>query len=189
MSPAPPSRGSGFEVGLGRAPGDAGGVLLLLKERAGPRILPLGIGPFEAEAIALHLQHTPVPRPLSHDLLSQVLVRLEAHLQRVDVVAVAEGIFYAQLVLEHAGRQLQLDSRPSDALALAVRAAAPMYVVEDVLEQAGLVVAEAAEPAGEAETTEETRTPVDESQLSVFREFIETLDTDDPEAGGTQPPT
>jgi bifunctional DNase/RNase len=171
-------------LGLGRAPGGAG-VLLLLKERAGPRLLALGIGPFEAEAIALRLQGTPVPRPLSHDLLAGVLARLQAQLQRVEVSAVAEGIFYAQLVLEHAGRQLRLDSRPSDAVALALRTEAPIYVAEAVLDQAGILVEEAAEPGGGAEPGEGSGTPADPSQLAVFEEFIETLDTDD--LGGPEP--
>jgi bifunctional DNase/RNase len=174
-------------AGLGRAAGGSG-LLLLLKERAGHRIMPIGIGPFEAEAIALRLQNTPVPRPLTHDLLAQLLGRFEARLRRVEVSALAEGTFYAQLVLEQAGQQLEIDSRPSDAVALAVRAAAPIYVVETVFDQASLVLAEAAEPAAAAEPAEEPRTPVDESQLSVFREFIETLNTDDLDAGGTEPP-
>jgi uncharacterized protein len=171
-------------LGLGRAPGDAG-LLLLLKERAGPRLLPLGIGPFEAEAIALQLQGTAVPRPLSHDLLAQVLVGLRAQLQRVEVTALTEGIFYAQLVVEQAGQQQEIDSRPSDAVALALRTAAPIYVAEPVLDEASVVVEQAAEAGSEAETTDEATTPPDSSQLSAFKEFIETLDTDD--LGGGEP--
>jgi len=172
-------------LGLARSPSDAG-VLLLLKERASPRVLPLGIGPFEAEAIALQLQGTQVPRPLSHDLLRQMLVILEAHLQRVEVAAVTDNVFYAQLIVEQAGQQQTIDSRPSDAVALALRAQAPIYVADAVLDQAGVVVEEASTAEADTEPADTTSTPADPSQLSVFREFIESLDTGDLEEGGPE---
>jgi uncharacterized protein len=165
-------------LGLGRAPGGAG-VLLLLKERAGPRLLPLGIGPFEAEAIALWLQGVRASRPLSHDLLARVLVGLQAHLERVEVSALTEGTFHAQLVVEQAGQQQEIDSRPSDAVALALRTAAPIYVAGPVLDEAGVVVEQSAESGGAAEPADDATTPADASRLGIFREFIETLDTDD----------
>ncbi len=163
-------------LGLARSPSDSG-VLLLLKERASARVLPLGIGPFEAEAIALQLQGTQVPRPLSHDLLKQMLVILDAHLQRVEVAAVTDNVFYAQLILEQAGQQQTIDSRPSDAVALALRAQAPIFVADSVLDEAGVVV-EDAEPASP---------PTDPSQLSVFKEFIDSLETEDLDQGGPDP--
>jgi bifunctional DNase/RNase len=163
-------------LGLARSPSDAG-VLLLLKERASPRVLPLGIGPFEAEAIALQLQGTPVPRPLSHDLLRQMLVILDAHLQRVEVAAVTDNVFYAKLVVEQAGQQQTIDSRPSDAVALALRAEAPIFVADSVFDEAGVVVEEA-EPASP---------PADPSQLSVFKDFIDSLDAEDLDEGGPDP--
>jgi len=173
-------------LGLARSPSDAG-VLLLLKERTSARVLPLGIGQFEAEAIALQLQGTKVNRPLSHDLLAQVLVHLEGHLQRVEVASVEEDIFYAQLIVEQAGQQQTIDSRPSDAVALAMRAQAPIYVAETVLDQAGVVVEEVPEAGSDTDPSEASSTPADPAQLSVFKEFIESLDTDDLDEGGPQP--
>jgi len=163
-------------AGLGRSPG-ARGVLLLLKERAGPRILPVGIGQSEAEAIALQLQGVPVSRPLTHDLLAQVVERLEGQLGRVEVSALEQDTFYARLVVNQGGHQVAIDSRPSDAVALAVRVAAPIFVAESVLDQAGVV-------REETERQGEPAPEVDESQLSVFKEFIDTLDDDEPKAGG-----
>ncbi|MBV9357564.1 MAG: bifunctional nuclease family protein [Chloroflexi bacterium] len=162
-------------LGLARSPSDSG-VLLLLKERASPRVLPLGIGPFEAEAIALQLQGTQVPRPLSHDLLRQMLVILDAQLQRVEVAAVTDNVFYAQLIVEQAGQQQTIDSRPSDAVALALRAQAPIFVADSVLDEAGV----------EVEETEPASPPADPSQLSVFKEFIDSLDTGDLDEGGPE---
>jgi bifunctional DNase/RNase len=160
-------------AGLGRPPGTTG-VLLLLKEREGPRILPVGIGAYEAEAIALHFQGVPVPRPLTHDLLAQVMDRLQGRLQRVELSALEQGTFYARLMVDQAGHQFAIDSRPSDAVALAVRVAVPIYVAETVLDQAGVV-------PEQLEESEEPGAAVDVSKLSVFKEFIDTLeDKDDP---------
>lgn len=176
-------------VGLGRPPGVSRQFLLLLKERTGSRVLPIGIGAFEAEAIALHLQGVRPPRPLTHDLLAQVLRPLGGHLRWVEISELTGDTFYARLVLEHAGHELAIDSRPSDAIALAVRAAVPIYVAEAVLDHAG-VVPEApgapAEPSGWGGPAEASEPPVDTSQLSVFKEFLETLDTDDLDAGGPE---
>jgi bifunctional DNase/RNase len=163
-------------AGLGRPPGTTG-VLLLLKEREGPRMLPVGIGAYEAEAIALHFQGFSVPRPLTHDLLAQVMVSLQGELQRVELSALEQGTFYARLMVDQAGHQLAIDSRPSDAVALAVRVAVPIFVAETVLDQAGVL-------AEQPEETEEGAAEIDVSKLSVFKEFIDTLDENDEEHPG-----
>ncbi len=155
-------------VGLACDPGGTQ-VRLLLKEREGRRVLPIGIGSFEAEAIGDYLDGTHNPRPLAHDLLVQVLGRLDARVQRVEVSALVHDIFFAWLVLEQAGQQLKIDSRPSDAMAIALRAGAPIYVAAAVLDQAGLVPRAPDKPA----------VSVDQSRLSVFTAFIETLNTED----------
>lgn len=176
-------------VGLGRPPGGSQQLLLLLQERTGPRVLPIGIGPFEAEAIALHVQGVRPPRPLAHDLVAQVLTQLGGHLRWVEVSKLDGNTFYARLVLLQAGRELAIDSRPSDAVALAVRAAVPIYVAEAVLDHAGVVPEAPGEPAeasGRGGRPEAPESPVDTSQLSVFKEFLETLDTDDLDAGGPE---
>lgn len=155
-------------VSLRRDPGGTQ-TLLLLKEREGRRVLPMGIGSVEAEAIGAYLQGTHPPRPLAHDLIVQVLGRLDGHLRRVEVSALVHDIFFARLVLEQARQQLKIDSRPSDAIAIALRAGVPIYVTEAVLDQVGLVPRAPEEPA----------VGVDEAQRSVFKKFIETLNTDD----------
>jgi len=160
-----------FVAGLSRPSGTTG-VLLLLKEREGPRMLSIGIGTYEAEAIALHIQSVPVPRPLTHDLLAQVVDRLQGRLRRVELSALEQGTFYARLIVDQAGHQLAIDSRPSDAVALAVRVAVPIYVAETVLDQAGVV-------PEQPEESEEPAAAVDVSKLSVFKEFIDTLEEKD----------
>jgi bifunctional DNase/RNase len=107
-----------------------------------------------------------------------MLVILDAHLQRVEVAAVTDNVFYAQLIVEQAGQQQTIDSRPSDAVALALRAQAPIFVADSVFDEAGVVVEEA-EPASPA---------ADPSQLSVFKEFIDSLDTGDLDEGGSETP-
>jgi uncharacterized protein len=175
-------------AGLGRPPGGLQQILLVLKERAGPRFLLIGIGAFEAEAVALHVQGVRPARPLTHDLVGQVLTQLGGQVRRVEVAELAEGTFHARLVLQQAGQELELDSRPSDAVALALRTEAPIYVAQAVLDQAGVVAAAPAEATGQAGPPEEAGPPVDASRLAVFKDFIETLDLEDPEGGGPAQP-
>jgi bifunctional DNase/RNase len=162
-------------------------VFLLLKDRASLRVLPVAIGPFEAEAIGLRLQDTRVTRPLTHDLIARVLGHLEGRLRRVEITALIENTYYAQLVVDQAGLEQTIDSRASDAVALALRGPTPIYVAEAVLDRAGVVLEEAAEAGTGTEASEASAGPVDPSQLSVFKEFIDTLNGDDLDEGGTEP--
>jgi uncharacterized protein len=173
-------------LGLSRSRGDAG-VFLLLKEPASLRVLPLGIGPFEAEAIALRLQGIRVTRPLTDDLIVQLLVQLEGHLQRVEITVLIDNTFHGRLVVWQAGLEQTIDSRASDAIALALRVQAPIYVAEAVLDHAGVVLEQAARASAETEASEASAGPVDPSQLSVFKEFIDTLNGDDLDEGETEP--
>jgi uncharacterized protein len=175
-------------AGLGRPAGGLQQILLVLKERAGPRFLLIGIGAFEAEAIALHVQGIRPARPLTHDLVARLLPQLGGHVRRVEVSGLDGGIFQARLVLQQAGQELELDSRPSDAVALAVRAAVPIYVAEAVLDQAGVVAEEPAAATGHAGPPEEAGPPVDASQLAVYKDFIETLNLEDLDGGGPERP-
>ncbi len=140
--------------------------VVILKETERERYLPIWIGPWEASSIAMKLQGQTPERPLTHDLFANVLDELGVTLIRVIVVALAEETFHARLVLDADGRTLEIDSRPSDALALAVRTGVRIFVAADVLERAGV------EP--EAASAE---TPSDE-RLDVFREFVNSLDVD-----------
>jgi len=129
------------------------GFVVLLKSLEDNRSLPIFIGGAEAQAIAMRIGEVQVPRPLTHDLLKNMLDFLECRLKRVEVCDLVDGTFFAKLVLERDGGELEMDSRPSDAIALALRCAAPMFVAEKVMDEAGRVfeVSETAKsPSGEA---------------------------------------
>lgn len=115
------------------------GFVVLLKGTKDERSLPIFIGAAEAQAIAIEINSVHVPRPLTHDLLKNALDFLECRLMRIEVCDLKEGTFYARLVLDRDGRMLELDSRPSDAIALALRCSAPVYVSESVMDEAGKV--------------------------------------------------
>ncbi|MCX6991762.1 MAG: bifunctional nuclease family protein [Kiritimatiellaeota bacterium] len=106
------------------------------------RTLPIFIGIPEAQAIALHLDHVTVPRPLTHDLLKTVMDNLECRMKRAEICALRENTFFAKLILEWNGVESEIDARPSDAIALALRFTAPIYVAEEVMETAGVILDE-----------------------------------------------
>lgn len=118
------------------------GFVVLLRGEQDPRTLPIFIGGAEAQSILIHLEHVEIPRPLTHDLLKMVLDCMECRLKRVVISDLVEGTFYAVLVVERDGVETEIDARPSDAVALALRCSAPIYVVKKVIEQAGLLLAE-----------------------------------------------
>jgi bifunctional DNase/RNase len=151
--------------------------VVILKQKDAERYLPIWIGPAEADAIAVRLQEVSVPRPLTHDLLRNVIDSLGAQISSIVVNDLANDTYYARIVLEVNGRPLEIDSRPSDAIALAVRARVPIYVEDGVLDRAGVQISEE-----EAATDAEGRPAVREEELermSAFRDFIESLDLDD----------
>lgn len=159
--------------------------VVMLKEKSASRYLPIWIGHFEADAIAIPMQNVPVARPLTHDLLGGVITQLGAKLTQVVINELADETFYAKLIIDIDGRQVEVDSRPSDAIALAIRAKVPIFVDESVLDQAGMVIESEAEE-GEGEAAEATE--LDEEKLSVFKDFIESLDIEDlGKGGGTEP--
>lgn len=140
--------------------------IVVLKERFGQRFLPIWIGACETEAIAMHLQNVHTPRPMTHDLIVALLTQFGAHLRYVLISALKDDTFYAQLLFDVRGGEQVLDSRPSDAMAIAVRTGAPLYVDESVLDQAGVVP----EPSLLDEHGPE--------ELDVFRDFLDRLDLD-----------
>ncbi len=156
--------------------------VVMLKEKTAPRYLPIWIGHFEADAIAIPMQNVPVSRPLTHDLLKGAIEQLGGKLTQVVISELADETFYAKLVVDANGRHVEVDARPSDAIALAIRAKVPIYVEDAVFEQAGMVF-ENEEAEGESEVEETVE--VDEEKLSVFKQFIETLDIDDLGKGGS----
>ena len=112
------------------------GFVILLKEEGKERTLPIFIGTVEARAIILHVNNIEVPRPLTHDLMKSVLEHLECSVKRVEVCDLKDGTFYARLVIERNGEEIPVDSRPSDAIAVALRFNAPLFVAEEVMVEA-----------------------------------------------------
>jgi bifunctional DNase/RNase len=157
--------------------------VVILKEKDSDRYLPIWIGPAEAEAIAIRLQNAPVQRPLTHDLLKSVIDALGATVNHIIISELKSDTFYGKIVLNVNGGQMEVDSRPSDALALAVRAEVPIYADEVVLDKAGILLdKETGKPIAEKETGEEGgKKPSEEEikRMSAFYDFINTLDLED----------
>jgi bifunctional DNase/RNase len=154
--------------------------VVILKESDRERYLPIWIGPWEASAIAMRLQGLTPERPLTHDLFSTALADLGVTVSQVVITALAEETYHARLYLRADGRSLELDSRPSDALALAVRVGASIYAAEGVLDAAGLgpdaapLDAEGDEAGSVAH--EAIGGPSDDPRLEMFRDFVNSLD-------------
>lgn len=154
--------------------------VVILKEPDRERYLPIWIGSWEASAIAMRLQGMVPERPLTHDLFAHTLEELGVSLRRVEITRLAEETFHARLVFEHGGTLVEMDARPSDSLALAVRLDAPIYAAEDVLARAALgadsAMISGEEPAGTV--AEAPGTGAADPRLEVFRDFINSLDLD-----------
>ena len=159
--------------------------VVILKEKVSDRYLPIWIGPAEADAIAVKLQGVAVPRPLTHDLLNSVIDTLGAVINSIVVNDLKNDTFYAKVVLDIDGKQVEIDSRPSDALALAVRTRVPIFADDQVLEKAGIFLdGETGKPIfEEGEEIKGHANPVNEAEMkkkmSAFYDFINTLDLDD----------
>lgn len=125
-------------LGLSTSPSSGGAYALILNEVEGNRRLPIIIGSFEAQAIALELENIKPPRPMTHDLLKNMVLSFDTELKHIFVNSLSEGTFYAQIIYEREGQLIELDARPSDAIALAVRFGAPIYVAPEVLAEAGI---------------------------------------------------
>ena len=161
--------------------------VVILKEKISDRYLPIWIGPAEADAIAVKLQGVAVPRPLTHDLLNSVIDTLGAAINSIIVNDLKNDTFYAKVVLDSDGKQIEVDSRPSDALALAVRTGVPIYADDAVLEKAGILLdGETGKPIfeeGEEVKGKGKDKPINDAEMkrkmSAFYDFINTLDLDD----------
>jgi uncharacterized protein len=113
--------------------------VVVLKDTGSSRYLPIWIGPFEADAITIELQNVEVARPLTHDLLKATIEQLGAEIVQISITDLRNDTFYAEVALSVDGRRLEIDSRPSDAIALAVRAQVPVFVADEVMDQAAIV--------------------------------------------------
>ena len=126
-------------LGLSTSPGSGGAYALILTEREGSRRLPIIIGAFEAQAIALELEQIKPPRPMTHDLLKNVILGHDSSVREVLISELHEGTFFAQIrILSRDHGVVELDARPSDAIALAIRFKAPVFVMEEILDEAGI---------------------------------------------------
>lgn len=145
--------------------------VVILKEKAADRYLPIWIGPFEANAIALKITGQNPDRPITHDLMLAAMTAFEIVVKSIVVTSLSGDVFFARLRVEHQGRATDLDSRPSDAIALAVRFECPIFVTREVLDQAG-VMPDHDDEAGDAAGGG----AVDEDRLAVFRDLVNNLD-------------
>ncbi len=150
--------------------------IVILKDTTTDRYLPIWIGPCEADAITVELQEMPPQRPLTHDLLKSMVRELGGKVVHILINDLRHDVYYARIVVDVNGKQIEVDSRPSDAIALAVRTKVPIFVAETVMERHSIEPEEDVERTlGEATRKEE----VDEDRLSAFKDFVNTLDLDD----------
>lgn len=175
--------------------------LVVLRQIDSDRYLPIWVGPYEAEAITVALQEIEMIRPLTHDLLKNVITKFNGRITRVEIVSLKEDIFYGNVVVESNGQTVNIDARPSDSIALAVRARVPIMVDASVMATAGLMPeqdmsAQAPNPRGQlqappgASPSAPAATPrpisgEENSRLSIFEDFLSSLDDkpkkDDPD--------
>ena len=154
--------------------------IVILREVDAERYLPIWIGPYEAESITIALQDVEVARPLTHDLLNNVFRTLDAKIIRVEVTALRDDVYYGNIVAEMNGIPFDVDSRPSDALALSVRAKVPILVSRKVMDSAGIIPEDNLEDTDlEAKAFREEKGEEEEGieeRLSVFEDFLENID-------------
>lgn len=137
--------------------------IVLLREAEGERFLPIWIGQAEAAAIALALQGVVTPRPMTHDLLKNILEEMAVQVQNIVITELREGTFYAVINMQRNGTSYEISSRPSDAIALAVRLSCKIFASEDVLNEASILI-----PSGD-----------DDEEVEKFREFLENVNPED----------
>lgn len=170
--------------------------VVILREADAERYLAIWIDPYMAEQITFALQEVEVARPMSHDLMKNILQNLEARVIRVEVIELKDEVFFGNIVVESNGHRLNIDSRPSDALALAVRTNVPILVSREVMDEAGIVpeedLAEETDIMRSISDREKTRPQEgdegeeeeeDEERLSVFEDFLENIDPDKDDEG------
>ena len=158
--------------------------VVILKEKTGERCLPIWIGPTEADAIAIKLQGASVPRPLTHDLMYSIICALTTTVDSILLNDIKGDIFYAKIMLNVSGKVATIDARPSDAMALAVRAGVPIFAEEAVLNKGGIILDKASReitiPGKEGEGSGQQKVSEDElKKLSAFRDFVDKIDLDD----------
>ncbi|TAK12224.1 MAG: bifunctional nuclease family protein [Anaerolineae bacterium] len=168
--------------------------VVILREVGADRYLAIWVDPYMAEQITFALQDVEVARPMSHDLIKNMLNQMGARVVRVEVIELKDDVFYGNIVVEHEGEMMDIDSRPSDALALAVRVNVPIFVARAVMEEAGITPEE---DMGEQEGESAPEMPLsenggdgegeeDEERLSVFEDFLDNLELGGKDAPGEE---
>jgi uncharacterized protein len=159
--------------------------IVILKSKDDDQSLPIWVGPFEAEAITIALQEVEVARPQTHDLLNRAFQLLKANLQRVIISDLRDDVFYATILADVNGNALEIDARPSDAIALALRAHVPILVTRKVMEEAAIEPEEEKsaeekvdEEAEAISPTAEERKKLKDQRLSVFEDYLKKKRTD-----------
>ena len=159
--------------------------VVVLKDVNSDRYITIWIGPSEADSITIELQETPPKRPLTHDLLKSVIQELGGRVVHVIINELRDDVYYARILIEVDSKQIEIDSRSSDAIALAVRVKTPIFVDENVMRRAGFkpdedieneIISGVDEPSDEL--SGETTGPLDETRLSAFADFVNSLDLD-----------
>jgi len=151
-------------LGLSSSQAQSGSFALVMGERGGSRRLPIIIGMFEAQAIAIEIEHISPNRPMTHDLFRSLAEAFEIRLIEVVISDLREGVFYARLVCIGEDKKIEIDARPSDAIAIALRFNAPVYTYENVLQEAGIVLSDEEDD----ETFEEVHKPTRPESLKDY---------------------
>lgn len=150
--------------------------VIVLRQLDADRYLPIWVGPYEAEAITVSLQEIEMIRPLTHDLLKNVFSAFDAKIVRVEIIALREDIFFGNIIAESKGETIKIDSRPSDAIAMAVRAHVPIFVDLAVMESAGILPDEDIQEDGPLSGSGDA--PKEDERLSIFEDFFDQLEID-----------
>ncbi|PKO04721.1 MAG: hypothetical protein CVU41_15265 [Chloroflexi bacterium HGW-Chloroflexi-3] len=156
--------------------------IVVLRDINAERYLPIWIGPYEAESITIALQEIEVSRPQTHDLIKNIFNQMNARLLRVEVLSLKDDVFYGNLIVDINGDVIEIDSRPSDALALAARTHAKILVSEEVMNSAGIIPevdiqeSDINQPNAPLANTQQPADDINEERLSVFEDFLGSLD-------------
>jgi bifunctional DNase/RNase len=155
------------------------GFIILLKGDADDRTLPIFIGTVEAQSIALFVSNVKMPRPMTHDLMKNVLEYLECSIERIVVCDIVEGTFIARLILSYDGTEIEIDSRPSDGIALALRFGAQIFVEEKVMDEAGRVFTEEETELADAVLANDDQNKKEDSQVDKLQKELDKAVTEE----------
>ncbi len=147
--------------------------IIVLKEMDNERRLPIWIGPCEADAITMELQDVKIARPVTHDLLTEIISEMGGSVSHVMIKALEDGVFYASIFIDKSQNMIEIDCRSSDAIAVAVRADCPIFIAPDVIEEAGIY------PENSIENEDAPSDDADSSDMGAFADFMDSLDFDE----------